>query len=141
MLGAASVAALADASAAVLSFLAIWMIARNARRGPLEAFSFIEREPSLFEYLFVSGTEPHREVAADPFLTWELRVHFAQAAEPPAEAPRTLDQRRIAHNIAVWRGDQEGTAAQRAAIEAEINGQPRSLRLKFLNVWTKTPEG
>jgi hypothetical protein len=25
------------------------------------------------------------------------------------------------------------------AIEAEINGQPRSLRLKFLNVWTKTP--
>ena len=28
-----------------------------------------------------------------------------------------------------------------AAIEAEINGQPRSLRLKFLNVWTKTAEG
>jgi ketosteroid isomerase-like protein len=27
-----------------------------------------------------------------------------------------------------------------AAIEAEINGQPRSLR-KFLNVWTKTPQG
>ena len=24
----------------------------------------------------------------------------------------------------------------RAAIEAEINGQPRSLRLVFLNVWT-----
>jgi len=23
------------------------------------------------------------------------------------------------------------------AIEAEINGQPRSLRLKFFNVWTK----
>ena len=28
-----------------------------------------------------------------------------------------------------------------AAIEAEISGQPRSLRLKFLNVWTKTSEG
>ena len=28
-----------------------------------------------------------------------------------------------------------------AAIEAEVNGQPRSLRLKFLNVWTKTPQG
>ena len=28
-----------------------------------------------------------------------------------------------------------------AAIEAEINGQPRSLRLKFLNVWTRTPQG
>lgn len=97
-----------------------WMIARNARRGPLEAFSFIEREPSLLEYLFVSGTEPHREIAADPFLTWELRVHFAQAVEPPVEAPRTLDQRRIVHNIAVWRGDNEAAAAQRAAIEAEL---------------------
>jgi ketosteroid isomerase-like protein len=29
----------------------------------------------------------------------------------------------------------------RAAIEAEINGQPRSLRLVFLNVWTKKPNG
>src|SRR5262249_36743566 len=28
-----------------------------------------------------------------------------------------------------------------AAIEAEMNGQPRSLRLKFLNVWTNTPKG
>jgi hypothetical protein len=26
-------------------------------------------------------------------------------------------------------------------IEAEINGQPRSLRLVFLNAWTKTPKG
>src|SRR5262249_25024866 len=29
----------------------------------------------------------------------------------------------------------------RATIEAEINGQPRSLRLVFLNAWTKTPKG
>src|SRR6516165_1728589 len=29
----------------------------------------------------------------------------------------------------------------RAAIEAEINGQPRSLRLVFVNAWTKTPKG
>src|SRR5262249_46112430 len=28
-----------------------------------------------------------------------------------------------------------------AVIEGEVNGQPLSLRLKFLNVWTKTPEG
>jgi len=28
-----------------------------------------------------------------------------------------------------------------AAMEAEVNGQPRSLRLKFLNVWTRTPQG
>jgi ketosteroid isomerase-like protein len=29
----------------------------------------------------------------------------------------------------------------RAVIEAEINGQPRTLKLSFLNVWTKTPQG
>jgi len=26
-------------------------------------------------------------------------------------------------------------------IEAEINGQPRTLRLMFLNAWAKTPQG
>ena len=26
-------------------------------------------------------------------------------------------------------------------IEAEINGQPRTLKLKFLNAWVKTPQG
>ena len=29
----------------------------------------------------------------------------------------------------------------RAATEAEINGQPRSLRLVFLKAWTRTPKG
>ena len=29
----------------------------------------------------------------------------------------------------------------RAAIEADIGGQPKSLRLLFLNAWTRTPQG
>ncbi len=29
----------------------------------------------------------------------------------------------------------------KAAIEAEVNGQSRSLRLCYLNAWTKTPQG
>jgi ketosteroid isomerase-like protein len=29
----------------------------------------------------------------------------------------------------------------KAQIEAEVNGQPRTLRLSFLNAWTKTPQG
>ena len=29
----------------------------------------------------------------------------------------------------------------RAAIEVDIGGQPKSLRLLFLNAWTKTPQG
>jgi ketosteroid isomerase-like protein len=29
----------------------------------------------------------------------------------------------------------------KAAIEAEVNGQPRSMRLVFLDAWVKTPQG
>ena len=29
----------------------------------------------------------------------------------------------------------------RAQIEAEVNGQPRTLKLCYLNVWTKAPQG
>lgn len=29
----------------------------------------------------------------------------------------------------------------RAEIEAEVEGKPKSLRLLFLNVWTRTPQG
>ena len=29
----------------------------------------------------------------------------------------------------------------RAEFEVEVNGAPKSLRLRFLNVWTKTPAG
>jgi hypothetical protein len=29
----------------------------------------------------------------------------------------------------------------RAAIEVDIDGQPKSLRLLFLNAWTRTPQG
>ncbi|MEO5731957.1 MAG: glycosyltransferase, partial [Byssovorax sp.] len=81
-----------------------------------EAFSFVEREPSWWEWYFVSGTEPHRDVVADPYLTWELRTHFGQAAEVPIEAPVTLEQKRVAHNIAVAAGD----GARASALMAEI---------------------
>lgn len=29
----------------------------------------------------------------------------------------------------------------KAAIEVDVNGQPKSLRLVFLNAWTRTPQG
>ncbi len=97
----------------------IWILDQGAAPG-LEAWSFREREPSLFEWYFISGTEPVREVAADPFLTWELRTHFGLPAEPPAEAPATLEQKRIAHNVAVAAGDAEGAARLAAELEAGL---------------------
>ena len=93
-----------------------WKVVPGEAAAPIEAFSFVEREPSWWDWYFVSGTEPHREVVADPYLTWELRTHFGQAAEVPNEAPRTLEQKRIAHNIAVAAGD----GARASALMEEI---------------------
>lgn len=98
-----------------------------SRRRGIEAFSFREREPDLFTWYFVSGTEPEREIVPDPFLTWELREHFGQPAEPPAVPPETLDQKRIAHNIALAAGD----TARAAALLAEIQGALTPLRARF----------
>ncbi len=88
-----------------------WKVIPSEAAAPIEAFSFVEREPSWWEWYFISGTEPHRDVVADPYLTWELRTHFGQAAEVPKEAPVTLEQKRIAHNIAVAVGDAVRTRA------------------------------
>jgi 4-amino-4-deoxy-L-arabinose transferase-like glycosyltransferase len=96
-----------------------WMIDEARPAAPLDASSFAEREPSWWEWYLVSGTEPHREVVADPWLTWELRTHFGQPAEAPPGAPVTLEQKRVAHNVAVEAGD----AARAAALRAEILGE------------------
>ncbi|XYH95306.1 ArnT family glycosyltransferase [Sorangium sp. So ce1128] len=93
----------------------------------IEAFSFREREPGLLAWYLVSGTEPEREIAPDPFLTWELRAHFGQPAEPPAEAPETLEQKRVAHNIALAAGD----GARAAALFAEISAALAPLGARF----------
>ena len=42
-------------------------------------------------------------------------------------------QVRLFGDVALVRG--------RAAIEVDIGGQPKSLRLLFLNAWTRTPQG
>ncbi|XXX74425.1 glycosyltransferase family 39 protein [Sorangium sp. So ce134] len=93
----------------------------------IEAFSFREREPGLLAWYLVSGTEPEREIVPDPFLTWELRTHFGQPAEPPAGPPETLEQKRIAHNVALAAGD----GARAAALLAEITAALAPLGARF----------
>ncbi|WP_437973978.1 glycosyltransferase family 39 protein [Sorangium sp. So ce295] len=93
----------------------------------IEAFSFREREPGLLAWYLVSGTEPEREIVPDPFLTWELRAHFGQPAEPPAAPPETLEQKRIAHNMALGAGD----GARAAALFAEIRAALAPIGARF----------
>jgi hypothetical protein len=93
---------------------------------PLDAYSMNEREPNPFEWYFISGVERMRKVgdAPDPFLTWEWRIHLGQAAPYPTADPRTLDEVRIAHNVAVARGDEALRAHLRAQIDAQIDRAP-----------------
>jgi hypothetical protein len=90
-----------------------WIVDQREAAAPVDAYSLNEREPNPIEWLFTNGTEPVRRVGPnpDPFLTWEWRVHLGQPAVPPAGEPRSLEEMRIAHNVAVDRGDT--AAAQR----------------------------
>jgi 4-amino-4-deoxy-L-arabinose transferase-like glycosyltransferase len=104
-----------------------WKVTPGEAAAPIDAYSFAEREPSWWEWYFVSGTEPHREIVADPWLTWELRTHFGQPAVAPSEAPVTLEQKRIAHNIAVAAGDE----AKASALLEEIGKALTPVHAKF----------
>ncbi|MBI4704200.1 MAG: glycosyltransferase family 39 protein [Deltaproteobacteria bacterium] len=88
-----------------------WRALAGEPAAPLDAYSFEESEPGFWHWYLVSGTEPVRRVVPDPFLTWELRTHFGQPADPPAAEPHSLEQIRIAHNVAVSRGDAASAAA------------------------------
>jgi 4-amino-4-deoxy-L-arabinose transferase-like glycosyltransferase len=85
---------------------------RAEAQRPLNAFSVQRVEPSLLESYWVSSSHALRDVLADPFATWEWRDRFGISPnEPPSAEPRTFEAVRIAHNIAVSRGD--GATAQR----------------------------
>lgn len=97
-------------------------IDRSAPRAPLEAYSFDEREPNLFEWYFESPSEPIRTVRPDPWRTWELREHYEQTPnDPPGQPPATLDELRIAHNLAVSTGDAAGAEAWSARLLASLD--------------------
>lgn len=98
-----------------------WVVDTAAGRAPLEGFVFDEREPSPLEWYFVQGNDPLRSIRADAYATWELRHLFGHEPNPPpTEPPRTRDQRRIAHNLAVAAGDVGAAREHLAAVLAEL---------------------
>jgi 4-amino-4-deoxy-L-arabinose transferase-like glycosyltransferase len=109
----ASTAELRDALAnfKVTAVGGYWFLDRDAAPG-LEGWSFAEREPSLAAWYFEGGTEPTRTVVPDPFVAWEWRNVLGGPTAPPNPAPtvlpRTPDQLRIAHNVALAAGDAAG---------------------------------
>lgn len=99
----------------------IWVARPNRNHALIEGFTLSEREPSLLERYFISGVEPVRTIVADPFVTWELRTLLGQPAPLPDIEPASLDQRRIAHNIALFLGDEARATELRAEIEAALS--------------------
>jgi hypothetical protein len=89
------------------------MVDRHAPHAPADGFVFESREPHLLEWYLQADTDPIRTIRADPWYTWELRDEFGQTPNPPPPpppSPATLDQLRIAHNVAVAAGDPERAA-------------------------------
>jgi hypothetical protein len=108
----------------------IWLVDQREAAAPIDAVGVEEREPNPLEWFFLGGVEPVRTVVADvdPFLTWEWRTHLGLDATAPAAEPRTLDELRIAHNVAIARGDASGAELLRERIESQID---RTVSVRF----------
>ncbi len=104
------------------------VVTRGEPNAPLDAFSLHEREPNPFEWMFTNNTEPVRtlDTTPDPFLTWEWRVHLDQAATPPTAAPTTIDELRIAHNVAVAGGNTDEAEKLRERLVDRLDRTPES---------------
>jgi hypothetical protein len=86
----------------------IALVDRMAPLSPVDGHVFDAREPTPLEWYFTSGTDPVRTIRDDPFFTWELRDAYGQLPNsPPETTPTTLDQQRIAHNLAVSQGHEK----------------------------------
>jgi hypothetical protein len=97
-----------------------WMIDRKAPAAPLDGFSFDEREPGFWDWYLRGGTEPTRSVRPDPWVTWEWRSALGQTALPPRGEPVTLEQIRVAYNVAVKQNDQAQAARMRSVLENRL---------------------
>ncbi len=89
---------------------------------PAEGHAFEEREPAWWEWYLLSGVDPVRHIASDPWYTWELRERFGQSPNPlPGGAPDGLEHLRIAHNAAVAAGDRPLADVYQAELVRELD--------------------
>ncbi|HLK93293.1 MAG TPA: glycosyltransferase family 39 protein [Polyangia bacterium] len=99
----------------------LWVFDRTERPAPLDGYVLEEREPGFLERLWLGPTEPVRAVRSNAWATWEWRAMLGQPAVVPTSPPSTTDELRIAHNVAVERGDAAGAARLREALAARFN--------------------
>ena len=90
----------------------------TAHGSSLVAIRYTESQPTFLERLFVTGTDLVRTIGPDEdvYASWEWRNALGLNAPTPTAAPGTFDEIRIAHNVAVSRGDPESAAALRTRL-------------------------
>jgi hypothetical protein len=100
-----------------------WVVDQREPVGSTDAYSVNEREPNPIEWLLLGGTETLRSIGPnpDPWLTWEWRTHLDQPAPLPTGEPVTIDQIRIAHNVAIAQGDSAAAERWRRQIESQLD--------------------
>ena len=99
-----------------------WWVDRAVPWAPVQGYRFEAREPTALEWLLWQAHDPILRIVPDPLYTWELRYHFGQQPNPaPQVEPHTLEQVRIAHNLAVARADAARTKWLRERLEAALN--------------------
>jgi len=104
-------------------------IDRAAAPGSFHALQIERRAPSLLEAYWVSSSYALRNIVPNPFYEWELRDRFQLSPnDPPKVAPKSFEDVRILHNIAVSQGDD--ASAARLADEL-LQGCDRSVRRTF----------
>ncbi len=101
----------------------LWVFDRKEAPAPLDGYALDEREPSLWQKIWLGPAEPIRSVRWDPWVTWEGRTMVGQPAAEPSAPAVTTDQIRIAHNAARRRGDTAAAAGYRQQLEARFNRQ------------------
>jgi hypothetical protein len=85
-----------------------WRVDRAVHGPSFKAIRYTERQPTVLEWLFVTGTDLVRTIGPDEdaYTTWEWKDALGLPNAPPTRPPATVGELRIAHNIAVSTGDQ-----------------------------------
>jgi hypothetical protein len=104
------------------------LVDRTAPAAPADGYVFDVREPNALEW-YLYGPEPVRTPRADPWRTWELRDEFGQTPNPPPPLdvdPSSLEDLRIAHNVALATGDAARAEHFQAALVARLDSATAS---------------
>jgi 4-amino-4-deoxy-L-arabinose transferase-like glycosyltransferase len=116
-------------SHAVRAYGPIFVADLRTPNAPLVGYDVERVEPTALARYFRSGSHALPRFRESPYVTWELREHLRQTPNPfPEQEPVSPEELRIAHNVAVRRGEPELAARLRRELLA---GSDTSVARRF----------